>query len=211
MNGLKWILKASVALLCVCMANAFLVANAQNMEVRTGDLLFFAAEKEGLSGAINAVTKSGNVQQYDHVGILEVDQGKVYIIHATLDKGCVREPLDNVSKKETWHVYRLTKPVSDWAPIIQKAKNYLGMPYNATYVLNDSSVYCSDLVYRAYAGLQIFELQPMTFKNSDGTMNAFWIQHYQQWNMEVPEGLPGCNPNGLARSPGLTFIGIVGK
>jgi hypothetical protein len=169
------------------------------------------AQAAGLSGAINAVTTTNTRHQYDHVGILEVQDGDVYIIHASTANGCVRTLLKNLERQTSAYVYQVTKPVADWASIIQKAKQYLGQPYNASYVMNDTSVYCADLVYRAYERLGLFELQPMTFKNKDGSMNAFWIQHYQQWNMEVPEGLPGCNPNGLARSPGLTFIGIVGK
>jgi hypothetical protein len=47
----------------------------------------------------------------------------------------------------------------------------------------------------------------MTFINpKTGKTDDFWINFYQQKNMEVPEGKLGCNPNGLAGSDKLIKI-----
>jgi len=41
----------------------------------------------------------------------------------------------------------------------------------------------------------------MTFINpKTRKIDDFWISFYKKQNLEVPEGQPGCNPNGLAAS-----------
>ena len=39
--------------------------------------------------------------------------------------------------------------------------------------------------------------------------NAFWAKFYQDKNLQVPEGEPGCNPNGLASSEKLNKVGEI--
>ena len=33
-----------------------------------------------------------------------------------------------------------------------------------------------------------------------------WIIHYNQLGIDIPEGLPGCNPNGMSASDNLVFV-----
>jgi hypothetical protein len=50
----------------------------------------------------------------------------------------------------------------------------------------------------------------MTFIDpKTGKMNEFWQEFYQKKNLKVPEGEPGCNPNGLAASDKLERIKII--
>jgi hypothetical protein len=35
------------------------------------------------------------------------------------------------------------------------------------------------------------------------------VEYYQKMGLEIPEGLPGCNPNGLAASGKLELIGEI--
>ena len=47
----------------------------------------------------------------------------------------------------------------------------------------------------------------MTFIDpKTGKTNAFWEKFYQDKNLKIPEGEPGCNPNGLAASDKLEKI-----
>lgn len=205
----------------VCFCLFFAVAAAaqrqvpyQNLSLQTGDLIFVGEKKEQLSGAINRVTQREINVSFDHVGILEVEEEVVYILHASTEKGSVREPLDSLvsrarTKDKQLVVYRLSDDVQASIPeAIATAKIWLGKPYNWTYVLNDSSLYCSDYVERAFRHAGLFRLEPMTFVNPEtGQTDAYWKEFYKKLDMEVPEGLPGCNPNGLAASEHLRKVG----
>lgn len=187
-----------------------------NLNVQNGDLLFVGAQKEQLSGAINRVTQRDIDISFDHVGIIEVCETSVYILHANSKKGSVSEPLDSLVLSETGQkkqfvIYRLTD--TDQNSInqaIKTSKTLLGKPYNWSYVLNDTSYYCSDFVERAFRHAGIFQLEPMTFINPDNQkIDTFWVDFYQKLNMDVPEGKLGCNPNGLASNEHLKRIGYL--
>jgi hypothetical protein len=185
-----------------------------NLSIQNGDLLFVGAQKENLSGAINRVTQQKNNVSFDHVGLIEVENSQAFIIHAIGRKGSVREPLDslifgNSDQDQTFVLYRLTEKLQAAIPeAIEVSKTLLGLPYNWSYVMNDSSLYCSDLVERAFRHAELFKLEPMTFLNpSTKQTDAFWLEYYQKLGIEVPEGQLGCNPNGLAANEKLNRIG----
>ncbi|MBN3581901.1 hypothetical protein JYB64_05835 [Algoriphagus aestuarii] len=187
-----------------------------NLELQNGDLIFVGAEKENLSGAINRVTQKTELVSFDHVGMIEIHQDSLFIIHASTRKGSVREPLDSLVFRnnltpEKFAIYRLKKDYQHSInQAIKESKSLLGRPYNWSYVLNDSSLYCSDFVERAFRHAAIFQLEPMTFINPEtGKTDAFWVEFYSKQGMEVPEGKLGCNPNGLAASGKLEFIGYL--
>jgi hypothetical protein len=50
----------------------------------------------------------------------------------------------------------------------------------------------------------------MTFKDPEtGKFFPTWVDYYQKMEIEIPEGLPGCNPNGLAASEKLERVGKI--
>ncbi|MBE8712179.1 YiiX/YebB-like N1pC/P60 family cysteine hydrolase [Sphingobacterium hungaricum] len=187
------------------------LANLEN-----GDLIFVGADKENLSGAINRVTQKSADIAFDHVGIVERTADSVFVIHASSKRGSIREPFQSFystqkESKTVLAVYRLKQEFQSAIPnAILSAKSMLGKPYNWSYILNDSSYYCSDFVERAFRQDNIFVLEPMTFVNpKTGQIDDFWKEFYKKQNLEVPEGKLGCNPNGLASSEKLAFIGAV--
>ena len=181
--------------------------------LKNGDLLFVTAQQENLSGAINRVTQTKKTENYDHIGIVEKTKTSIFVLHAAPKGGSQKELLTDFMKNQTEnnsevYVYRLKKDDQNAVPkALEKANSLLGKPYNFTYVLNDETLYCSDFIERIFRENQIFELKPMTFINpKTGKTDDFWINFYQQKNMEVPEGKLGCNPNGLAGSDKLIKI-----
>lgn len=185
-----------------------------NLTVQTGDLIFVGAISDQLSGAINRVTQRQENASFDHVGIIEVSDSEVFILHASPKKGSVREPLDSVvyesaTKGKQLAIYRLSEETQPFIPdAISKAKTLLGKPYNWSYVLNDTSLYCSDFVERAFREAGLFKLEPMTFKDpKTGETDTYWAGFYKKLGLEVPEGQPGCNPNGLASNGHLIKLG----
>ena len=102
------------------------------------------------------------------------------------------------------------KDTTTIASCVEKAKTYLGRPYDYQYMPSDSALYCSELVQLSYvdsAGEAIFPQVPMSFHNQDGQILPFWTTYYRQWNMAVPEGEPGTNPGGISRSDKITIVG----
>ncbi|WP_294297768.1 YiiX/YebB-like N1pC/P60 family cysteine hydrolase [uncultured Chryseobacterium sp.] len=178
-----------------------------------GDLLFVTAKETGLSGAINKVTQKQENTSFDHIGLLEKSRGKAFVLHAAPKGGSQKQSLKDFLKDQADDgqqvvVYRLKGHFKNAVPAaIQKANSMLGKPYNFNYILDENAYYCSDFVERAFRDSHIFRLEPMTFTDpKTGKTNAFWEEFYQKKKLKVPEGEPGCNPNGLAASDKLERI-----
>jgi uncharacterized protein YycO len=182
-------------------------------DVKNGDLLFVTAKETGLSGAINNVTQKQNNASFDHIGILEKNSDGVFVLHAAPKGGSQKQNLkeflkDQADEGQKVIVYRLKPQYQSAIPgALEKANSMLGKPYNFNYILNENSYYCSDFIERAFRKDAIFKLEPMTFIDpKTGKTNTFWEEFYQKKNLKVPEGEPGCNPNGLAASDKLERI-----
>ena len=188
---------------------------APKIQLQSGDLLFRGATSGQLSEAIDKVTQTSGATHFSHVGLAEVSDSGIVVLHASPDGGtCV------ISLYEFLHpegdsvmvvAYRLKEEWKKAIPAaMSKAKLLLGEPYNFSYILSDTAHYCSEFVYLAFAADSVFTLEPMTFK--DPKTNEFfptWVEYYQNMGLEIPEGKPGCNPNGLAASDKLEQIGQI--
>lgn len=191
----------------------FLGCSKNEAPLKNGDFLFLIASNEGLSHAINEVTEGDSIRNYSHQGLLQIQGTDTFVWHSAPGKGVVRESLSLFRSNEKgglreMHVYRLHDSMTKALPVIWKRANVLlGKPYNETYVMEDDGYYCSEFVYALYSTYGIFALKPMSFRDEKtGEIPAFWLEHYQKLGIQVPEGKPGCNPNGMAASPYLTRV-----
>lgn len=189
-------------------------ARQNTVQLQNGDLLFVTAKETGLSGAINNVTQKQKTASFDHIGILEKVGKKLFVLHAAPKEGSQKQSLkdfaeDQKRDQQNIVVYRLKSEYQKSIPAaIEKAHSMLGKPYNFNYILDEGSYYCSDFVERAFRKDHIFKLEPMTFMDpKTGKINTFWEEFYTKKNLKVPEGEPGCNPNGLAGSEKLERVG----
>ncbi|WP_228453646.1 YiiX/YebB-like N1pC/P60 family cysteine hydrolase [Chryseobacterium aquaeductus] len=187
--------------------------NSMVSGLKNGDLLFVTAKDSGLSGAINNVTQKQKSASFDHIGILEKNGKSLSVLHAAPKGGSQKQNLDEFLKDQENDgqkvvVYRLKSEFQNAVPnAILKANSMVGKPYNFNYILDENFYYCSDYVERAFRENHIFKLEPMTFVDpKTGKTNAFWEEFYNKKNLKVPEGEPGCNPNGLAASDKLERI-----
>ncbi|PKF74182.1 YiiX/YebB-like N1pC/P60 family cysteine hydrolase [Chryseobacterium sp. PMSZPI] len=188
-------------------------SSSRSSQLRNGDLLFVTAKQTGLSGAINNVTQKQKVASFDHIGMLEKEGNKMFVLHAAPKGGSQKQDLEDFIKDHRNEgqrviVYRLKPEYQKAIPAaVEKANSMLGKPYNFNYILDENSYYCSDFVERAFREDHIFTLEPMTFIDPQtGKTNVFWEEFYKKKNLKVPEGEPGCNPNGLAGSKKLDRI-----
>lgn len=185
------------------------------IKLQSGDLLFREKSSENISEAIDKVTQTSGETHFSHVGLVEVSDTGIVVLHAYPVGGtCI------VSLGEFLHpkgdsvraiAYRLKDEWQKAIPsAIKKAHQMLGKLYNFSYVLSDTAHYCSEYIYLAFASDSVFKLEPMTFKDpATGTFSQAWIEYYQKMGIEIPEGKPGCNPNGLAASGKLEKLGEI--
>ncbi|SFU56226.1 Permuted papain-like amidase enzyme, YaeF/YiiX, C92 family [Pustulibacterium marinum] len=198
---------------------ASMAVQGQDIDLKSGDILFRESAESSLSKAIDAVTQTDKATHFSHVGMVEKVGDSIFVLHAEPEGGSCKITLkefiypkeDSIYKPRKVVAYRLKSEYQQSIPTaIEKAKGMLGKPYNYSYVMNDDSYYCSGFVYRAFEKDSIFKLNPMTFKNPNtGEFNQSWIDFYKDLGMEVPEGKLGCNPNGMAASEKLKILGEI--
>lgn len=182
--------------------------------IQNGDLLFVESSTENLSGAISRVTKNDAQISFDHVALIETDGKKIEVLDTTPEMGSIKRPISNFiarNKNKRIVLYRLKNKYKNTIPAaISKANQMLGKPYNISYILNESSYYCSDFIERSFRDAHIFELKPMTFINPKTQQtDLYWQKFYSELNLVVPEGKLGCNPNGLSKSNKIQKIKII--
>ena len=93
---------------------------------------------------------------------------------------------------------------------VKRARGYIGQPYDYSFRPDNGRMYCSELIWESYrdaAGERIFEARPMNFRAADGSMPVFWIQLFERLGEPIPEGVPGTNPNDMAREAVLEEVG----
>lgn len=206
----------------VLFALTLLVAAAcsKSAGLRTGDLVFVGLpldyEVEGdMSSAIAASTGQDGELNLIHVAIAEVDGDDVWIIDATLRHGVDRHPLDtfltDFTLKDGSLPEMVVRRVSgvDAAAAVERAKTFCGQPYDLHFLPDNGAMYCSELVQESFldaSGKPVFESEPMNWQSSDGTIPAYWEWLFGQLGMEVPQGVPGTNPQGEFSSPCLSAV-----
>lgn len=190
------------------------------VQLQSGDLLFTGPDncaKTGhLAKAIDEVTREGLSTNFSHVGIAEVDDYGIWVIHAEPRQGVKRESIDTFIRTgsySTVFVYRFIEEYRDFIPdALTRAHRFVGQPYDFTYQLGHSAQYCSGLIYRLFEPYDIFELKPMTFIDPNtGAFHPYWVDYFNKLGIEIPEGYLGCNPNGMASSAALKYVGQIQK
>lgn len=184
-------------------------------QIRTGDLLFQAAGQAQMSEAIAATGEAGALN-FAHVAIAVACEKGDSVLEATT-KGGVRmcalaEFLDGserIGGRPAVVAMRL-KDTTGVAAAVERARRSLGLPYDSSFLPGNGKFYCSELVHDSYLrpdGSSVFTARPMNFRASDGSMPAFWSELFELQGEPVPEGVPGTNPNDMAREECLTEVG----
>lgn len=184
--------------------------------LRPGDLLFQAGKSSEMTGAITAATGEDGAINYSHVGIAVPGKGGDSVLEATGDGGVRLTSLADflacagrIDGRPAVAAMRL-RDTSGVAAAVARARTFLGQPYDYSFRPRNGKMYCSELVWESYLspnGTPLFTARPMNFRAADGTMPAFWTELFARQGEPVPEGVPGTNPNDMAREPILESIG----
>nr|ACA61154.1 unknown [uncultured microorganism] len=180
------------------------------VKLQTGDLLFVGSSDEDHGSMDEAiVSATGNLT---HVAIVEIDtDGNRWVIDATPKRGVCRYPLDTLIQDNPGAVF-LAKRLRDTSGVSQfvdNARRFIGEPYDLTFLPDNGSHYCSELVrdaYRRQDGSYVFEEKPMNFLAPDGSMPPYWESLFERLGMPVPQGISGTNPQDMSASPLLETV-----
>lgn len=205
----------------ILIALAAIFAGCCKSGIKTGDLLFvgipgdYTLDESEMDGAISAATGATDLNLI-HVAILEVGKDTTWIIDATIKHGVDRHPLDTMFKdftlkdgsQPTYIVKRL-KHSKKAAQYVENAKKFLGLPYDVAFLPDNGALYCSELVresYRTPEGGYIFDEKPMNFKNANNEFPVYWQQLFALIGQEIPQDVPGTNPQDMSGAPVLKTV-----
>ena len=153
---------------------------------RIKDFLAEFAEITGVTGATRFFECSGIPDQVDSNQVGGVDHSQ--------------------AERRLCAVYRY--PQIDAVSVRRRAENLLGQPYNRTFLPDGQGLYCSQFIATI---LPIFDMIPMRFDDESGkdgaSVSAYWQDYFADLGVSVPVGQPGTNPNQIAASPQLVFVG----
>ena len=188
---------------------------AQNVKLKTGDIIFQSMNCGPLCEAINEVTEGYQGKDFSHLGLVLIQNDSIYIIEAG-GKEVKKTPYSTFKTytKEEMYVGRLKPKYRKLIPAaIAFSLQQIGTPYDDEYLYDNGKYYCSELIYDAFLEAYkkpLFHMYPMTFKSPQS--NEFfdvWAEYYKNLKMEIPEGELGCNPGGISTSDTLKIIGTI--
>ncbi len=181
------------------------------LEIFNGDLLFNIEEPtgDGLSDAIANVTEGVDGSQVVHVAIACEQNGRMMALEATPSHGVWLTPIEkyfeDAEHDEEGNPRVLVGRLRDTLGLgasVERAKQFLGLPYDTLYIPDDKQIYCSELVQLSYLrpnGTPIFKTRPMSFTDKTGDIAPYWKKLYAERGIKVPEGAQGTNPGDLSR------------
>ena len=189
-------------------------------ELKQGDLLFQNTGSDTIENAIKSSTATLFYKSYTHVGVAMKKDNKWFVLESIPKQGVILTPLNKFlnRNKTKFNKYQTTvaRLENNYNMYISDAITFgldrINSPYDDFYVWDDSSYYCSELVYKMFSSQSLpkdsmpFSIHPMTFNDSTGRPMLSWINYYKNLNYEIPEGKIGTNPNLIASSPHIKFI-----
>lgn len=180
------------------------------IQIHTGDLIFVRDSLKPLSALIAASTQAAAFPNYVHVALIEIDnQGDFFVLHASNDAGCIRQPLNEFLKESaTVDIYRLKDKNVDFPGVIARAKTMLGSPYNPSFSSDQPGYYCSQFIYEAFRTTRVFKQTAMSF-GPKGSILPAWRDYYRDLHFPIPNGQAGSSPNSLIRQNKLDWIGSI--
>lgn len=209
-----------IILTCIILLGALSCGQQQN-RLQNGDLIFvglplgYDAETGSMDEAISSATGEDGALNLIHVAIAEVQADSIWIIDATIAHGVDRHPLDTFLKdftlKDGSYPEFIVKRVqgADASAAVEMAKTFCGRAYDVHFLPDNEELYCSELVQKSYLdadGMPIFQSEPMNFLAPDGTMPPYWEWLFGQLGMEVPQGVPGTNPQKMSQAECLADV-----
>lgn len=187
--------------------------------LRSCDLIFVSgsrsSEDSSMDKAITLATGDPESMSFTHVAIVERRWMRLWVIDASPRHGVARRRFSEFLKEQEGPgvhlaVKRLrTMRGLSRRDILCNAESYLWQSYDFTFMPDNGMMYCSELVresYRDRQGRYIFDAAPMNFLAPDGSLPEYWHELFESIETEVPQGVPGTNPQDMSQSPLLETV-----
>lgn len=178
------------------------IARAEEPDLRTGDVVF-QTSRSRQSIPIQRATNS----PWSHVGVVERTAKGIFVIEAI--QPVSRTPWEKWRKRgEGGRVRAMRAPALDAAKagkVVAAAKRYLGRPYDRFFRWDDGTLYCSELVVKAFAkgaGLELGKRQSLGELAIEG-LEATLRQRFGA----VPRDLVLITPASIAADEDLGLVG----
>lgn len=180
-------------------------------DLREGDLLFKQEIDDDFTHAIASATNSLYSFKFTHVGVVHYENNQCYVIEAILKGVCMTPINDFVNDSSIVIQARLKEEYQSLIPVaLDSIKSQLGKKYDPYFSANNDAYYCSELIQQFYIqnDTPIFPPIKMSFKNIEtGEFPEYWINHFADLGVEIPENEWGSNPGQLSKSDKLIVIG----
>ena len=202
-------------LIYIGMISAGFAGSRNALQLQTGDLLFRVGGESAMSRAITEATAHDRPLDFTHVGIVLHHDRADSILEAAPGHGVRIIGLEEFLGDKPSHgripraVAMRLRDTTGVARAVARARSFVGLPYDFAYHPHNDRLYCSELVWESYLtpdGRPLFPARPMNFRAADGSMPAFWTELFAELGEPIPEGLPGTNPNDMAREPLLEKV-----
>ncbi len=164
-----------------------------------GDLLFQVGETSEMTGAITAATGKERQLNYSHVGIAVRSRGLDSVLEATSDGGVRVTALGDflarsarIDGRPAVTVMRL-RDTTGVAAAIERARKFIGQPYDYSFRPDNGKMYCSELVWESYLapdGSRRFPARPMNFRAADGSLPRSGQNCLPDWERRFPRIFP---------------------
>ena len=217
-------MKRLLLTLAVCVPALLAGCSPAAQRLQTGDLIFvgipadYSLDADSMDSAITTATGGQTELNRIHVAIAEIAEGETWIIDATIRHGVDRHPLDTFLRDFTLRdgslpVFEIKRLRDDARAeeFVANARQYLGLPYDSTFLPDNDAFYCTELVYCSYLdpdGNPLFRSEPMNFKNAEGEFPLYWKQLFDRLGQDIPQGVPGTNPQGMAAETILRSVDV---
>lgn len=143
----------------------FLGCNAQKFSLKEGDIVF-QTTKNKQTKLIKEMTHS----DITHCGLVFKKNGEFYVIHAG-------SPVETISFKSwiargnnaKYKVVRLKQEIDEMKKnkMIDFAKQQIGKPYDDKFQWSNSSLYCSEFIWKVFNSVGITLTEPKKFSDYD--------------------------------------------
>jgi uncharacterized protein YycO len=170
-----------------------------------------------MTDAIIASTQESGKIPFSHVGIVEKTSTGFQVIEA-IDTSVRCTPLDEFLHRSAQYNNQPIVAVGRLRDVdktlvheaLCRAHACIGQPYDDDFLPDNDKYYCSELVWHCYRATDdtthLLQSYPMNFRAADGSMPAYWISHFANLGMEVPEGVRGTNPMDMSHDPRVEIV-----
>jgi hypothetical protein len=184
-------------------------SDLQNLQ--NGDLIFLDLDCGAPCDAIEDVTLAQfhvTSPRLSHVGAILREGHSLFVVEAWPDGGVRKTALSDVlsrvkAPENSPSGFYLGRFRDEFRPSAESALRsmltLLGKGYDDSFLLNNDTFYCSELVMQGFLNDKTvsFKPVPMSFGEKGSPASDYWLKYYAQMGRPVPSGELGLSPLGI--------------